>query len=105
MQVVPTGSVHFKVRHSGEHFSWVKPTTTIHNIILGQLWNDQVRDADDDDASSVALWTGHNVLSEILCRERRTIFMLLHQRARTPRNTYVFDYLAKRIVNLITELC
>ncbi|XP_063676465.1 oxysterol-binding protein 1-like isoform X2 [Bolinopsis microptera] len=40
-KVVPTGSVHVKVRHTGEHFSWMKPTTTIHNIILGQLWNDQ----------------------------------------------------------------
>jgi hypothetical protein len=49
-QVMPTGSVHFKVRQSGEHFSWVKPTTTIHNIILGQLWNDQVSGNIDGEA-------------------------------------------------------
>jgi len=40
-KVTPTGSVHFKIRGSGEHFSWCKPVTTIHNIIMGNLWNDQ----------------------------------------------------------------
>eukprot|EP00116_Pleurobrachia_bachei_P012022 sb/3472284/ len=40
-KIIPTGSCHFKIRATGEHFSWKKPTTTIHNIILGQLWNDQ----------------------------------------------------------------
>jgi len=40
-KVIPTGSVHFRVRHTNEHYSWMKPATTIHNIILGSLWNDQ----------------------------------------------------------------
>lgn len=28
---------------SNNHYSWKKVTTTVHNIIVGKLWIDQVR--------------------------------------------------------------
>jgi hypothetical protein len=28
---------------NGDRFSWVKPTTVVHNVFLGRLWVEQVR--------------------------------------------------------------
>lgn len=36
--------VHVKFKGSGHHFSWKKPITTIHNILLGSLYVDQEGD-------------------------------------------------------------
>ena len=41
-RVQPTGLVHFMTKKDGHHFTWNKPHTTIHNIILGSLWADHV---------------------------------------------------------------
>ncbi|XP_028394246.1 oxysterol-binding protein 1-like [Dendronephthya gigantea] len=38
VKVCPTGSVHFKLKKSGDHYSWKKPNTIIHNIMFGTLW-------------------------------------------------------------------
>ena len=42
VKVLPTGLVHFMTRKDGYHYTWNKPHTTIHNIILGSLWADHV---------------------------------------------------------------
>ena len=33
---------HVKFKSDGHHFSWRKPVTTIHNILVGSLYVDQV---------------------------------------------------------------
>ena len=43
IKVIPTGIVHLRMKSDNLHYSWKKPTTTIHNIILGRLWVDNVR--------------------------------------------------------------
>lgn len=43
-KVIPTGMVHVKFKASGHHFSWKKPITTIHNILVGSLYVDQEGD-------------------------------------------------------------
>uniref|UniRef100_A0A0A9W5Q0 Oxysterol-binding protein 1 n=1 Tax=Lygus hesperus TaxID=30085 RepID=A0A0A9W5Q0_LYGHE len=40
LQVVPLGSSHLTF-DNGNHYTWRKVTTTIHNIIVGKLWVDQ----------------------------------------------------------------
>ncbi|CAA9999878.1 unnamed protein product [Nesidiocoris tenuis] len=40
LQVVPLGSAHLTF-DNGNHYSWRKVTTTVHNIIVGKLWVDQ----------------------------------------------------------------
>ena len=33
---------HVKFKSDGQHFSWKKPVTTVHNILVGGLFVDQV---------------------------------------------------------------
>jgi hypothetical protein len=43
-RIQPTGLLHFKTKSDGFHYTFNKPHTTIHNIILGQLWADHEGD-------------------------------------------------------------
>ena len=38
----PVGNTHIVFHRSGNHYTWNKVVTTIHNIIIGRLWIDQV---------------------------------------------------------------
>ena len=38
----PLGCCHVVMHGSKSHYTWTKVTTTIHNIIVGKLWIDQV---------------------------------------------------------------
>ena len=42
VRIQPTGLVHFKTKDDGYHYSWNKPHTTVHNLIIGSLWADHV---------------------------------------------------------------
>ncbi|XP_059487348.1 oxysterol-binding protein 1-like isoform X2 [Neocloeon triangulifer] len=46
LQVVPLGTAHLEFLSSGNHYTWRKVTTTVHNIIVGKLWVDQHGDMD-----------------------------------------------------------
>ena len=39
----PIGHSHIVFHKSGNHYTWNKVVTTIHNIIIGKLWIDQVQ--------------------------------------------------------------
>ncbi len=41
--IYPLGSCHLVMHASKSHYTWTKITTTVHNIIVGTLWVDQVR--------------------------------------------------------------
>ncbi|XP_023716745.1 oxysterol-binding protein 1 isoform X7 [Cryptotermes secundus] len=45
LQVIPLGMAHLEFS-SGDHYTWRKVTTTVHNIIVGKLWVDQHGDMD-----------------------------------------------------------
>lgn len=36
------GTIHCIFHATGHHYTWKKVTTTVHNIIVGKLWIDQV---------------------------------------------------------------
>eukprot|EP00049_Salpingoeca_infusionum_P026955 m.29196 g.29196 ORF g.29196 m.29196 type:complete len:780 (-) comp9142_c0_seq2:287-2626(-) len=38
LQMIPTGASHIILKASGDHYSWRKCPTTVHNIIVGKLW-------------------------------------------------------------------
>ncbi|KAI6191661.1 Oxysterol-binding protein [Aphelenchoides bicaudatus] len=40
LSVTPTGYTHIKFKNSGNHYTFKKVTTTVHNIIMGRLWLD-----------------------------------------------------------------
>jgi len=40
LSVTPTGYTHVKFKNSGNHYTYKKATTTVHNIIVGKLWID-----------------------------------------------------------------
>jgi len=40
----PQGCCHVVIYKTRSHYTWTKVTTTIHNIIVGKLWIDQVKD-------------------------------------------------------------
>ncbi|NXW89511.1 OSBP1 protein, partial [Alopecoenas beccarii] len=42
LSVMPLGTIHCVFHSSGNHYTWKKVTTTVHNIIVGKLWIDQV---------------------------------------------------------------
>eukprot|EP01137_Pigoraptor_chileana_P004457 Opistho-2@46124 len=44
LKVMPEGCQFVRIKATGELLSWRKPTTTIHNIILGKLWIDHEGD-------------------------------------------------------------
>lgn len=37
------GTIHAIFEKGNNHYTWKKVTTTVHNIIVGKLWIDQVR--------------------------------------------------------------
>lgn len=38
-----SGTIHAIFEKGNNHYTWKKVTTTVHNIIVGKLWIDQVR--------------------------------------------------------------
>jgi hypothetical protein len=42
IQCFPVGCVHLVFHRTGSHYTWNKVITTIHNIIVGKLWVDNV---------------------------------------------------------------
>lgn len=36
------GNIHLQFHSNGNHYVWSKVTSTVHNIIVGKLWIDQV---------------------------------------------------------------
>uniref|UniRef100_A0A0N5A4V9 Oxysterol-binding protein n=1 Tax=Parastrongyloides trichosuri TaxID=131310 RepID=A0A0N5A4V9_PARTI len=40
LSVQPVGATHVKFNNSGNHYTFKKVTTTVHNIIVGKLWID-----------------------------------------------------------------
>ncbi|VVC28920.1 Oxysterol-binding protein,Oxysterol-binding protein, conserved site,Pleckstrin homology domain,PH [Cinara cedri] len=44
LQAIPNGTAHLDFPSSGNHYTWTKVTTTVHNIIVGKLWVDQTGD-------------------------------------------------------------
>ena len=45
IQCFPVGGVHLVLHRSGSHYTWNKVVTTIHNIIVGRLWVDNVSES------------------------------------------------------------
>ena len=41
--VYPIGATHLVFHKTGHHYTWTKVVVTVHNIIVGKLWVDQVR--------------------------------------------------------------
>eukprot|EP00050_Salpingoeca_kvevrii_P021021 m.105317 g.105317 ORF g.105317 m.105317 type:complete len:750 (-) comp9139_c0_seq5:172-2421(-) len=41
IEIIPTGISHLIFKEHGDHYTWTKVATTVHNIIVGQLWVDQ----------------------------------------------------------------
>ncbi|XP_057699474.1 oxysterol-binding protein 1-like isoform X4 [Corythoichthys intestinalis] len=46
LSIIPLGSIQCMFNKSGNHYSWKKVTTTVHNIIVGKLWIDQSGEID-----------------------------------------------------------
>ncbi|XP_077574822.1 oxysterol-binding protein 1-like [Stigmatopora nigra] len=46
LSIIPLGSIQCIFEKSGNHYSWKKVTTTVHNIIVGKLWIDQSGEID-----------------------------------------------------------
>ncbi|KAM6051862.1 oxysterol-binding protein 2 isoform 3-T3 [Theristicus caerulescens] len=42
LSIMPLGTIHLEFHSSGNHYVWRKVTSTVHNIIVGKLWIDQV---------------------------------------------------------------
>ncbi|KAG1705475.1 Oxysterol-binding protein 1 [Nymphon striatum] len=40
LQIIPLGIAHLEFEKSGNHYTWRKVNTTVHNIIVGKLWVD-----------------------------------------------------------------
>lgn len=59
----PSGTIHCVFHSSGNHYTWKKVTTTVHNIIVGKLWIDQVGSRGWEVYGGVDLWgMGHGWL-------------------------------------------
>ncbi|XP_065322935.1 oxysterol-binding protein 1-like isoform X2 [Gordionus sp. m RMFG-2023] len=38
LNIIPLGIAHLEFKKSGNHYTWRKVTSTVHNIIVGKLW-------------------------------------------------------------------
>ena len=45
LEVEPMGITHLEFPKSGNHYTWRKVKTVVHNIVIGKLWIDQVRNS------------------------------------------------------------
>ena len=43
LEVEPLGITHLEFPKSGNHYTWRKVKTVVHNIVIGKLWIDQVQ--------------------------------------------------------------
>lgn len=68
-EVTPLGTNHLILKGSGEHYSWKKVHTVVHNIIIGKLWLDHygtmtIRNHTTGEVCQLdfkaAGWRGHN---------------------------------------------
>ena len=41
LEVEPLGIAHLEFADSGNHYTWRKVKTVVHNIVIGKLWLDQ----------------------------------------------------------------
>ena len=41
LEVEPLGIAHLEFTKSGNHYTWRKVKTVVHNIVIGKLWIDQ----------------------------------------------------------------
>ncbi len=41
LEVEPLGIAHLEFENSGNHYTWRKVKTVVHNIVIGKLWIDQ----------------------------------------------------------------
>lgn len=41
LEVEPLGIAHLEFTASGNHYTWRKVKTIVHNIVIGKLWIDQ----------------------------------------------------------------
>jgi len=41
LEVEPLGITHLEFKNSGNHYTWRKVKTVVHNIVIGKLWIDQ----------------------------------------------------------------
>ncbi|XP_069768893.1 oxysterol-binding protein 1-like isoform X3 [Narcine bancroftii] len=46
LSIMPLGTIHCTFQQMGDHYTWEKVTTTVHNIIVGKLWIDQSGEVD-----------------------------------------------------------
>ncbi|XP_029430948.1 oxysterol-binding protein 1 isoform X2 [Rhinatrema bivittatum] len=46
LSIMPLGTIHCIFHETGNHYTWKKVTTTVHNIIVGKLWIDQSGEID-----------------------------------------------------------
>eukprot|EP00899_Mesostigma_viride_P020706 jgi/Mesvir1/28637/Mv04499-RA.1 len=44
IEVLPEGVSHLRLKAWGDHFSWTKVTTCIHNVVVGKMWIDNYGD-------------------------------------------------------------
>ncbi|XP_077995182.1 oxysterol-binding protein 1-like isoform X2 [Glandiceps talaboti] len=44
--IIPQGIAHLRFKKTGNHYTWRKVTSTVHNIIVGKLWVDQSGEMD-----------------------------------------------------------
>ena len=49
------GITHLEFPKSGNHYTWRKVKTVVHNIVIGKLWIDQVRKLEVDYSSIIII--------------------------------------------------
>ena len=49
------GITHLEFPKSGNHYTWRKVKTVVHNIVIGKLWIDQVRKLEVDYSSIIIM--------------------------------------------------
>lgn len=46
LKVIPTGLCKLEIPKYGDRITWIKPATTVHNLVFGKVWVDQEGDVD-----------------------------------------------------------
>ncbi|TEA23505.1 hypothetical protein DBR06_SOUSAS910195 [Sousa chinensis] len=99
LSIMPLGAIHLEFQASGNHYVWRKSTSTVHNIIVGKLWIDQVRGC----SRGGAVWPRDRPLTTPLPYQTGDVEIVNHKtKDRCQLKFLPYSYFSKEVARKVT---
>lgn len=95
------GAIHLEFQASGNHYVWRKSTSTVHNIIVGKLWIDQVRGTSWRRGCE---WPGDRPPTTTFCYQTGDIEIVNHKtKDRCQLKFLPYSYFSKEVARKVSK--